>query len=388
MSNKDLSNRCSLADHLHAALLPCQIYPLISPESLNHIKPIAAKFPGIITDSFGFECRLGESAAAADFFIAIYPAIGGRDILLEQELEKLSPQTHPAYEIWSSILEFTRQWSDTKSVLYDRIDNLWLEFDLQPPLYDGTAPSLFLGFTREAQARLRLSEDEQLHASCCCWLPEAIVQLRQQPLSQPIRTMLERLLRTLPPAATIFQVGVMLSRPGESIRLCIQEIPPQKLAQFLLSLGWQGSVEQLNLLWENLPEVEWINLNLDLADRVLDKIGLECYFRKLDQETAFINWLVQANLCLTEKATALTSQWGGLTHQTRHLQDWPEELIYRSFLKSPGTCSCFYRYLHHIKLVVGSDSPLQAKAYLAVRLDFLTHSELKRSIQQLETRRL
>jgi hypothetical protein len=141
-------------------------------------------------------------------------------------------------------------------------------------------------------------------------------------------------------------------------------------------------------LIEDFPDVDRINLNIDLSDRLLDKIGIECYFGKLNQETAFVDWLIQSNLCIAEKASALTSKWGGLTHQIQHIDAWPAELMHRSLLRSPGTCSLFYRYLHHIKLVIAADSLLQAKAYLAVRLDFLTSTELKQAIQSIEARRL
>jgi hypothetical protein len=383
-----MPSRCSLADHLRAALIPCQINALISPESLKSIEQIAAKFPGAITDSFGFECRLGELAPKADFAIGIYPQTGGRQILQEQTLEDFTPKTQQESQIWSNILAFIQSWSDTTSIYHEVIDNLWLEFDYPPPGSDTTAPSLFLGFTQAAQSSLHLSEIEHVNDPGYRWIPEAIEQLRQCPLPKSVGHMLTRLLRHLPPTAKIFQIGIMLSRPEEAIRLCIQGIPLDQLASFLVSLDWHGSIETLNSLIEGFPDVDRINLNIDLSDRLLDKIGIECYFGKLNQETAFVDWLIQSNLCIAEKASALTSKWGGLTHQIQHIDAWPAELMHRSLLRSPGTCSLFYRYLHHIKLVIAADSLLQAKAYLAVRLDFLTSTELKQAIQSIEARRL
>lgn len=383
-----MSSRCSLADHLRAALIPCQIDALISPESLKAVEQIAAKFPGTITDSFGFECRLGELAPEADFAIGIYPQTGGRQLLVEQTLEDFTPKAQQDYQIWSNILAFTQLWSNATSIYHEVIDNLWLEFDYPPPGSESVAPSIFLGFTQAAQVRLHLSEMEHVDDPGYRWMPEAIEQLRQYPLPKSVGNMLTRLLRSLPPTAKIFQIGVMLSRPEDSIRLCIQGIPLDQLAPFLASLDWHGSIEMLNRLIEDLPDVDRINLNLDLSDQLSDKIGIECYFQKLNQEIAFVDWLVQSNLCIAEKASALTAKWGGLTHQIQHIDSWPAELVHRSLLRSSGSCSLFYRYLHHIKLVVVSDLLLQAKAYLAVRLDFLTSTELKQAIQNLEARRL
>jgi hypothetical protein len=113
--------------------------------------------------------------------------------------------------------------------------------------------------------------------------------------------------------------------------------------------------------------VERIDLDIDAEDRILPKLGLECYpARGRAALLLLLGRLADQKLCTAPKAEA-TAAWGGIATERANRAGWPNDLLEVSALLSGRYRSCFFRWLHHVKIVFEPGKPLHAKAYLAVR---------------------
>ncbi len=155
------------------------------------------------------------------------------------------------------------------------------------------------------------------------------------------------------------------------------------MIEYLRALDWHTSLIPVEELVNSLdPLTERINIDLDVADRVLPKIGLEC---RLAADPAarwrFLDYLVSSGLSTSAKAEALLS-WGGMAHQLLTPDVWPLSLLALSQFLGERVHSVFARLLHHIKIVYQPDLPLQAKGYFGVSHFWLSPAELKDSLKQ------
>jgi hypothetical protein len=367
---------CSVADYLNA-LAPHLPPVLISAESLADLRAPARLLPGAMTSHFGFECRLGIEAAQADLSVRTTIAQGGPEILAGRS--PVFPLAEPArrHSAWRGIRRFGECWADPASPLSGGADDIWLEFDLAeaavPPALDADdlpVPSLCF--------RPILSpgpEPAVDRAAGYRRLVEAALEaLLDDPMPPAVMRRLSFCYETLPPGAVLFQVGVMLSRRAEALRLCIANIRPQQLTEYLAAIGWESPRDEAEGLLATLYEfVDNITLDIDVGTTVLPKIGLECYFAGFRQpETEprwrpFLDHLVARGLCLPAKRDALLAYPGHSSEETDP-ERWPADLTRVSRFLGRRTTSSLFRALHHVKIAylpgqADAAPALEAKAY-------------------------
>ena len=372
----------SVADYINAAVTPYISGDLISPDVLANIQGIASLLPGALTDSFGFECPLGIREPRADFLVCSEASQGGREILAGHrpgtELTDLF-QEHP---VWRRIRSFSTEWSNPQSALFTNVHNMWSEFDVDGMPLSTPVPSVFIGATNLRP--LQPAPDTSEMPSHCAWLTDsALPILLGSSLDSSLRRQIARCLNFLPSSAYIFQVGLMLGRTSPITRLCIGGLSGTQIIEYLRVLDYYTPLTEVEDLVNSLdPLVERIKLDLDVADRVLPKIGLEC---RVDADRVairrFFNYLVSSNLSTPAKAEALQS-WGGMAHERLTPDIWPRDLLALSCFLRERVHSAFARLLHHIKIVYQPDLPLQAKAYFGVSHLWLAPAALKDMLQQ------
>lgn len=283
--------------------------------------------------------------------------------------------------------------------LYRGVHNLWLEFDLDRIATPIPAPNVFIG------------SDHLRSESGCLWLTDvALPILLGAEMHEDHRAAVARCVSCLPARAHVFQVGIMLARQSQTCRLCVRGMSPAQLVEYLHALDWQGSRSELtSLLASFTGSIERLDLDLDVSDRVLPKIGLELYpSAERSQLPAFLRSLISTGLCTERKAAAICS-WPGIAHEG--LKPWPEDLLAVYDQMDNRLHSVFDRAVHHIKLIhkpsaVGwnladrvalgpcerssthdsagtkpsghsASVPLEAKVYLAVHHRFLTLEQLQ-----------
>jgi hypothetical protein len=349
---------------MSAAIIPDVGEQLISPETFSDIQEIAGLLPGAITDRFGFECKLGVDQPKADFLVCCRTRQGAPEILAGQKPDWDLPFSLQGQPVWRRIRTFSQNWNNPESPLCQGVHNMWLEFDVDGKPSPTPVPNVFIGSNR----LWPMTPVADLHTipSKCAWLTDlALPMLMGNKVSLTVRRQLARCINLLPGDARLFQVGLMLARASESVRLCVRGISRTQIVSYLKALAWEGPHNELETLIDSLEEnVERIDLDFNADDRLLSTIGLECYI-SAERLPRFLAHLVSSKLCTAPKAKAL-GLWPGSVHQHMRPNVWPKDLLAASGLRGSGFQSTFVRFVHHVKLVYEPKAPLQAKAYIGI----------------------
>ncbi|WGV27159.1 hypothetical protein [Halotia branconii] len=342
---------------------------LIDTESWDNIEAIANLLPSQLTNFFGFECRLGTETAKADFLLCIGAAEVGQKILTSQTAFSDDLLKEP---VWRQIRNFANCWQSQTSPLYSNVDNIWLEFDVDGHLDRSPIPSCFFG----SQTIHALSSNVSYPHK---WVTQTAIQLlRGHSLLPIVEKQLFRCLEALPTHVYVFQVGLMLARQSDMVRICLRSISPAQIIDYLSYIGWSGSIDGLKTLLQELSiYVERIDLDLDIGEAgVAAKIGLECYLtlqpKYEPRWRAFLDYLVKVGLCFPQKQEALLT-YPGYVREKNHQNYWPSHLLKLSQFLGQNHENVFMRGLHHIKVVYQSERTIEAKAYC-----WVTHSLLSK----------
>ncbi len=334
---------------------PCLPSRLISSQYVAWISRVAEVLPP--SSNFGFECSLASPVPAADFLVAVIPSDGSRSAWAgENPLAGPPPETD-SDSAWKSVQRFLGAWSHEAALA--PIHDTWLEFDIAEPGSNLPEPSFFFGFDDRA---------DRNH-------PDLVVALVERLLTRPMgerrRQKLLSCFSALPENGLIFQVGLLLARPTDEIRLCTRWLARDEILSYLQRIGWGGSIAELSLLMTELaPLVDAISLDISVEDSVSGSIGLECTIHDQPEGRkrvdSFLQYLVARNACLPAKKEAIF-EWLGFSTQESDESRWPTHLLKASRSSSVEGMSTFARTLNHIKISFESEKPVSAKAYLGVR---------------------
>lgn len=343
---------------------------LISPEYLAHIGAVARLLPSTMTTFFGFESRLADDLPQADLLLYLTPNEGGRDILAGSVPAVRLLDSLQAHPVWQRLRRFSQTWADPTSLLSERVRDLWLEFDINDQPVSPPVPSCFF-------------HPQLLPGETGDWMTTtAIPLLCGQALPIPVEQKILACLAELPGKAYIFQVGVMMARPSTAVRLCIRDITPADILPYLTRLGWSGPSGPLAALIANLSrQVDRVDLDLDVGEVLLPKIGLECYFDPARQPQTeprwrlFLDFLVQSGLCHPAKRDGLLGYPGYTRQKDQPL--WSDHLQITASLLDNHCESIIFRGLHHIKIVYQPDGSLEAKAYLYISRSLISQQLIK-----------
>ncbi|MGD1919808.1 MAG: hypothetical protein ACFCAD_13505 [Pleurocapsa sp.] len=333
---------------------------LIDHRNWNNIKAIADIFPQSTSNFFGFEYRLGNNDAYADFLLCIDSGDAGKKILGDSLYPIKLPNTITQQSQWQQLINFSQVWHQGESPLGNLVHNIWLEFDIQPTVPDLPIPSVFFGL---------LPPDTQTDINNDMgWVTEtALPLLLNRPLTPAVKQQVEQCFATLPADAHVFQIGLMLSRQIDAVRLCIRNIKPQEIVPWLQQMGWVGCIDNLTKLLEELdPFTDRVDLDVDLGDTIYPKIGLECYLTyqpSLQPKwKLLLAYLVELGLCIPEKQDKLLNYPGYL----RDRQAKSNGTLKVEQMLGNKKETVFFRGLHHIKLSYQNNQAIEAKAYLYV----------------------
>lgn len=343
----------SMSDYLNVAG-PRLSPELISPEAFAEIQDKVAILPPCAGS--GFECRLGEIEPRADFLMRIQTFDGSRAAFAGRNPDVAPPAVLLRDPVWQRVHHFCSQWANPEHPLHTLVKDFWLEFDVSssPPALP--TPSIFFGPRPE-------HEDQQSIVALATGI------MRGLPEPTPVPPSVQRCYEALPRGSAVYQVGMMLSRQSDALRLCVMGIAPSRLGAYLHDIGWSGPRAELEALVASLtPSIHRICLALDVGEAVEPKVGLECYMDEHNLRSYKAKWapflekLCERGLCRPEKRDGLLSWFGISTHQADEAL-WPSNLLQASSARTDGALSTFIRYLNHIKIVFTPGKPLEAKAY-------------------------
>jgi hypothetical protein len=342
---------------------------IISPPRFKEILSLARNFPGNVTSFLGFEIHLNDVSQRADWAFAVSGAGADRDVFVNLLKQGSFPASFIQQPEWKQIAAFSAAWADANSVLQKQVKCFWLEFDMPEAIPEVFIPSVFFGPEKVSED---VSEDPMRGYS---WLVnDALPLLRGRLVPNEMERQILGCIQKIPKGASLFQVGTMLSRSSNDVRLYINKIHPQKIVSYLNSLGWSDKKNEFSSLVKDVErKADRFVLSYDVSEKGIGpRIGLECSFEanRYHEETRWeqlFDYLVEKGFCLPEKRDALIQYPGVETPEefsggilrpfssvSRHLED-----IFTGAL---------VRYLSHIKIVYVPGAIIEAKAYPAVRL--------------------
>jgi hypothetical protein len=324
------------------ALIESHFSPLlIPPESVSHIRKIARLLPIGAVDFLGFECRLGAEIAPADCAFNLTPE-GAR--MFAGRGEEPTPEELRS-GAWERIRDFYNIWADTTENPYADAGSTWFEFDVSS---GEPSPNMLFGYwPRRNPARTPE------------WLADTIIPLLlDAPISPDFRRTLLHCFETLPAGTSDFQIGAMLSRGIQAVRLCVFDLPESQVFPWLDRIGWRGPREQLEQYMSALrPYADFLGLHLDVGEQVYPQIGVEpnftagCWSRQPHREPRWkgqFQKLIELGVMTPEKRQALLS-WIG--HKS---------------IVSGDRDMLLLRGLSHLKTVLRLGRPAIAKGYFGI----------------------
>ena len=316
----------------------CDI-PLVPHSAFAEIESVARFVPEAMS-FFILECHLGNTPTRVDFSTCTTAADKGPRILgpsLQSTMDASRPE---ARETWNAIRTFCLQWADPATPFFDRIPLVWLEFDVVGPVSELPVPSVFFCL----KDMLRDRSDSPAKTGD----PQADRQTSERILSgllkastlSALKDNLDICFGALPSGGRISQVGAMLSRSTDAIRLCV-EISKDLALNYLTDVGWQGRTAGVeDLLSTFSPCADRLYLSLDVGSAISPRVGLEFIFNTLpDREprgTEFLDRLLGRSLCTADQHEALLA-WPGLSRVTSPADSAPTTLC---------------RWLSHVKVVL------------------------------------
>lgn len=340
---------------------------LISTKNYTEIKNLANLFKNNITSFFGFETKLTSKENKLDYLIAISSKKGERESLLELLETNNLPESIMKLDEWKNIYNFTKNWANPESILYNNILGIWFEFDASS-FFDGVlVPNIFLQ-TRKIRA------DSSMEIKKIEWITKnAIPLLTGKHVSKTIEKRFIEAIQNLPEGTALIHFGTMISRANMGIRIVINRIKSKQIIPYLNSIGWKDPTDELSKIINELDKfVSRIILHITIGENVSQKIGLECSFSKdkYHMETEWLKlleYLINKNLCTPEKKHALLNFIGINNDEVNHDVDI-SSYIPSVLIKNNPYKNILVRFISHIKIVYQPNKLIETKAYPGIRL--------------------
>jgi hypothetical protein len=342
------THRLHRLDEYLERLAPYLPPELVSAEHQARIQRVARLLPSVL--ALGFESRLADPHPAADFSIYFSTLARQRDPLAGRLPQRLT--RHP---VWQRALRLFAAWCDAGSPVHRVLANAWMELDLPVEGKVPTTPNLFLGTSRQWGGR----EDD------LSWLRHDVVPLLTgEPLPAGVEAKVLRCVQALPPEGRVFQTGLMLARRTEALRLCIANVPPAGIVDYLRRAGWRGDEQALEDEVTALAgRSGWLYLALDIGGPgVAPRLGLECRADEGADWRPLLDFLVRRGLCLPVKGEALLA-FPRRYQGAASAPFYPEDIALLTTRLGLWERRTVRLVLNHVKLTLGGSLPPEAKAY-------------------------
>ena len=293
---------------------------LISTANWNQIITIGDYFPRAIASVFGFECSLSNPLLTADFFFCT---------IADNKSNCLGKNnTLSSNHIWQNIDRFYLDWQDNNTEIVYKIEDIWLEFDLENYYADIPIPSIFFDATNIHF----LAEWQSV-------LDKILQSVLDKPIKKSIKQQFLHCIQALPKNVSAFQVGVLLSRNLQNLRLYTTAISCQQICQYLSQLNWQGNVDLLSSILNRVSKlVDQYQLQLEICNKLSSTIAIEFYCYNQNNLQTLLDYLTTTGFCLPEKRDGLLAFSGSNA-------DFSRRIAYLKMTYTPGNSLQFKAYL-------------------------------------------
>lgn len=325
---------------------------LVSPEVIAAMRELNEKLPAALSTSGGLECYLGTRDAIADWQLCLFGDGIGREIVAGRlPLADIDSSLFgdPA---WRQVRNFSQHWADPSSLLNQKVECLWLEFDCADARGSVPAPGIFFS-TYDIPGESSGGNTPKNQGERYAWVINAFELLQGAPLRKEMSRKLCSCFDALPEEAQVQYSAMMLSRGRDAARIVVM-LDPNTLPEYLARIEFPGSISSVMEVTADMARFAWGRYLIDISDTVLPDIGVECFIAGHDPESSKVLWnalldrLLERGLCVPEKRDAFLA-WPGHSPATL-----PNELF-----------PCYiFRKINHVKIVCRGSGRLEAKGYL------------------------
>jgi hypothetical protein len=300
-------------------------YQEITSQYREVLKTLFSDFPSDITSFYGLELHLNNQIFEPDFLVCISKLNASR-LKAVLATDSLQNSGIPGFK------KFADRWSDNSDLLRFSINNIWLEFDRKDILQGSRKANFFYGPS---------------HGTCPVTSAQQVFEvLNGRTFPSELITQFEKCKAALPANAWMAQVGMMLARNDESIRVFIYELKPAEIISYLEKLHYPFLSELFETLMDQLESVNGhFGLDIDINKTLGATIGIECY-AGASEPNAYkqILQLLFSNNYLTGK--------GG---------EWLKQIMHSAENTSSNPIRNMF---HHVKLVHKPGEDISSKLYL------------------------
>jgi hypothetical protein len=320
----------SLASFIKKYWYP-SLYSLISEEGYRRVDKLGQRIPMDVTSFWGYEIPLSVDERSADFLFCVHNASLFRQALL---YDQPHCQQWLDASIYAALKDISMAWVDRDSNLGKVIANIWFEYDYKDLAKEYPPANFFY------------APKQHCHPLEVVWATQRILTLIfQKHIAKTTFSFLTECMHRLPGNGWVSQIGMMLARGEDRLRLFIQQIDNKALLPYLESIGYPYArnadlCQQLHLCDTLASRTD---LDIDISDTIGDKIGLECYFDSIEQALHFLDQLYEHHLC-TE-------------HKYHGIQAYMKQIQFDVHQR-------FQHFFSHIKLVYDPHTGFTSKAYL------------------------
>lgn len=310
-----------IADNLPAEIIPAETY--------DQIYRMASLLSDFAASEYIMETHLGTEVPQVDFS---WRVLTREKACLVNGLNS----SLAADAVWSKINNVLKFWPP-------EIADIWFEMDYgeyEKPL---PQPCFFFNAT---QIKKGTYIDEQL-------LSGALKPLLDYEQLQALWPLLGEVIRKLPAQTGLFQVGVMLARNTDRVRIFTSELTREQTREYLSNISWKGSFSELGVLFQlvhTYSDGQYI-LDFDVsADGISEKIGINFGLGQKESLPAFLHNLIEHQLCTHVKGKGVLA-WSGSKG---------------SFLGPDYGYAALIKNISHFKISLLPEKGLAAKAYLRI----------------------
>jgi len=278
------------------ACAPHLSQPLVSAESHRDMQSLGSVLSRELIHRCGIEVRLGAGLLPADLSVCLR-----RDGAAHRAASLASRSDSAA--AWSRLAVFCETWQDPASFLYDRLHEIWLEFDLESPRAD---PQLREPVVSLSGLRWREKPGtERFCAEVAAMFDEAAALYPQANQPAIDVSLIDRCVRQLPEWAVVVHIVALGARATRSVRLIVS-VRWQEVAAYLVTIGWPGPVDRAERFAMRYgPRVQSLSLCLDLGTDLAPQLGIELFPHAPDRKGkrigGLLDLMVADGLCTVVK---------------------------------------------------------------------------------------
>jgi hypothetical protein len=339
--------------------------PTICQNKINKLKKLTSIFPNLLSTTLIFEYCLNQENSLVDLSLGINSATSSRNLLLAGLHPYIDlPQNLLDNDAWQQVRSFARAWIDKESTIHNFVDTVWLEFDSELALLSNCPiPSFF--FASDCITSEAIEET--------IWVTnDALKLIFGRSLKSDVCQQVYKCIRLLPKETYARSFGIMLSRSEERVRMVTSQMPADRVLDYLTTVGWSGNQKDIQPIIMPMGQiVQNINVSIDLGSSIGSRLGLEfkpddglTFNQILFQWKQIFEILSTHQLCLANVSQEILSFPGAIND--RVLFEASETWQYATALMGSKAYSLTFKDISHLKLVVESGKPLQAKIYLRV----------------------